>query len=200
MKNKILFLIAVLAAVPCLAQHRRDSTSGAFVNTNSLSATDWFVVNRAGEFSQFQASTMLSSLLSISPTVAQPYNANLVSWAAIAPGAKQDNDSDLTAIAALTTTSFGRGLLDDADAAAVRTTIGAGTSSFSGAFASLTGVPAPIGSASTNNAATLTNVQPSNIAWSGISTAAFTNGVAARIPVYTNGGTIYYLTLSTNTP
>ncbi|MBN9691310.1 MAG: hypothetical protein J0M24_13825 [Verrucomicrobia bacterium] len=36
----------------------------------------------------------------------------------------QPVDSDLTSIAALTTTSFGRGLLDDADAAAGRTTLG----------------------------------------------------------------------------
>jgi hypothetical protein len=37
----------------------------------------------------------------------------------------QASDSDLTAIAALTTTSFGRSLLTSADAAAVRTTVGA---------------------------------------------------------------------------
>lgn len=53
----------------------------------------------------------------------------------------QPLDSDLTAIAALTTTSFGRSLLTQADAAAVRTTIGAGTSSFDGAFSSLSGKP-----------------------------------------------------------
>ena len=41
----------------------------------------------------------------------------------------QPVDSDLTAIAALTTTTFGRGLLTTADAAAARTAIGAGTSS-----------------------------------------------------------------------
>jgi hypothetical protein len=40
----------------------------------------------------------------------------------------QPVDSDLTAIAALTTTTFGRGLLTTADAAAARTAIGAGTS------------------------------------------------------------------------
>jgi hypothetical protein len=53
----------------------------------------------------------------------------------------QPLDSDLTAIAALTTTSFGRSLLTQADAAATRTTIGAGTSSFDGAYSSLSGTP-----------------------------------------------------------
>ena len=53
----------------------------------------------------------------------------------------QPLDADLTAIAALTTTAFGRSLLTQADAAAARTAIGAGTSSFDGAFASLSGKP-----------------------------------------------------------
>lgn len=57
----------------------------------------------------------------------------------------QPLNSDLSAIGALTTTAFGRGLLDDANAAAVRTTIGAGTSSFDGAFASLSSKPTTIG-------------------------------------------------------
>lgn len=56
----------------------------------------------------------------------------------------QTLDSDLTAIAALTTTSFGRGFLTLADAAASRTYIGAGTSSFSGAFSALSGIPTTI--------------------------------------------------------
>lgn len=47
--------------------------------------------------------------------------------AAAAQSASQPVDSDLTAIAALATTSFGRGLLTSADAAALRTSAGLGT-------------------------------------------------------------------------
>ena len=54
---------------------------------------------------------------------------------------KQPIDSDLTAIAALSTTAFGRDLLTRADDAAVRSYIGAGTSSFSGAYPDLTSKP-----------------------------------------------------------
>lgn len=46
---------------------------------------------------------------------------------ATAASTYQPLDSDLTAIAALSTTSFGRSLLTQADAAAARTTLGAGT-------------------------------------------------------------------------
>lgn len=53
----------------------------------------------------------------------------------------QPLNPDLTAIAALSTTSFGRALLALADAAAARTAIGAGTSSFDGVFASLSSKP-----------------------------------------------------------
>jgi hypothetical protein len=53
----------------------------------------------------------------------------------------QPLDPDLTAIAALATTSFGRSLLTQASAAAARSTLGAGTSSFDGVFASLTSKP-----------------------------------------------------------
>lgn len=47
--------------------------------------------------------------------------------AAAAQAASQPLDSDLTAIAALSTTAFGRGLLTSADAAALRTSAGLGT-------------------------------------------------------------------------
>lgn len=55
------------------------------------------------------------------PALAAVTQADLTTAAA----GKQDLDSDLTAIAALTTTSAGRSILDDADAPAIRSTIGA---------------------------------------------------------------------------
>ena len=55
--------------------------------------------------------------------------------------AYQPLDANLTSIAALTTSAFGRSLLTQADGASTRTTIGAGTSSFDGAYSSLSGVP-----------------------------------------------------------
>ena len=57
----------------------------------------------------------------------------------------QPLDADLTAIAALVTTAFGRGLLTEASAITARATLGAGTSSFSGAFSALTGLPTTLG-------------------------------------------------------
>jgi hypothetical protein len=62
---------------------------------------------------------------------------------------KQPLDSDLTSISALTTTSFGRDLLTQADAAATRTYIGAGTSSIDGEYSSLTGIPQALATTST---------------------------------------------------
>src|SRR5947209_2468976 len=49
---------------------------------------------------------------------------------------RQPLDADLTAIAALATTAFGRGGLTQADAPTFRLYIGAGTSSFDGAYSS----------------------------------------------------------------
>lgn len=55
--------------------------------------------------------------------------------AATAATTYQPLDADLTSIAALTTTAFGRSLLTQADAAAARTTIGAGTGTVTGVTA-----------------------------------------------------------------
>jgi hypothetical protein len=68
---------------------------------------------------------------------------------ATAASTYQPLDSDLTAIAALSTTSFGRSLLTQADAAATRTTIGAGTSSVAVSNAT----PQALGSASAGTSA-----------------------------------------------
>src|SRR4030095_3493978 len=57
-------------------------------------------------------------------------------FSASASGTFQPLDADLTAISLLSTQAFGRGSLEMANAAAFRTYIGAGTSSFDGTFGS----------------------------------------------------------------
>lgn len=59
--------------------------------------------------------------------------------AAAAQAASQPLDSDLTSIAALTTTAFGRGSLTQADAASFRTYIGAGTGGSGGSADTVVG-------------------------------------------------------------
>lgn len=65
----------------------------------------------------------------------------------------QPLNSQLSAIAALSTTTFGRSLLTQADAAATRTLIGAGTSSFNGVYGSLTGIPSTFSPSAHNHSA-----------------------------------------------
>jgi hypothetical protein len=85
--------------------------------------------------------TQAWSTITGTPTTLAGYSiSDAITSAAVAAG-YQPLDSDLTAIAALATTSFGRSLLTQADAAATRTTIGAGTSSFDGVYSSLSGIP-----------------------------------------------------------
>lgn len=51
----------------------------------------------------------------------------------------------------------------------------------------------------TGNGAGLTNIPLTGLNWSAIQTSAFSNNIAARVPVVI-GATTYYLTLSTNVP
>ena len=88
-----------------------------------------------------------------------------------AAGALMDSEVDtdiktLSLPSNTTISTFAQSFLDDADAAAVRTTIGAGTSDFDGAYSSLTGTPTiptnnnqlTNGAGYTTNTGTVTNV------------------------------------------
>jgi hypothetical protein len=68
-----------------------------------------------------------------------------------------DNYAVTTAKLGGDVTSFGRSLLTQADAAATRTTIGAGTSSFDGAYSSLSGIPSTFTPATHNQDASTIN-------------------------------------------
>jgi len=92
--------------------------------------------NNAGVFGGFSGSAattnqFLTGITSAGVTKAQPAFSNLSGTPTTLAGYgitdAQPLDSDLTAIAALTTTSYGRGFLPLADATAARTYIGAGT-------------------------------------------------------------------------
>jgi hypothetical protein len=80
----------------------------------------------------------------------------------------QPLDTDLTAIAALTTTSFGRGILTQADGAAIRTYIGAGTSSFDGNYNSLSNIPTTFTPSSHNQAWSTITGTPTTLSGYGI--------------------------------
>ena len=84
----------------------------------------------------------------------------------------QPINSGLTAISALTTTSFGRSLLTQVDAAATRTTIGAGTSSFDGAYSSLSGIPSTFAPTVHNQAWSTITSTPTTLSGYGITDAA----------------------------
>lgn len=123
--------------------------------------------------------------------------------AAAAQAASQPLDSDLTAIAALATISFGRGALTWADAASARAYIGAGTSVFDGAFSSLTGKPTTIGGYGITDFNSLGDVRWLTLSslGTGVATALAVNiGSAGAFLVFNGaGGTPSSITLTNAT-
>lgn len=93
---KLITTLWILLSTPLHAQVR--ITDAAIVT--SAASADWVFVNDSGALRQITLSNFLTSI-----------------------GA-QPSDADLTSIASLTTTSVGRGLLDDADQTALRASIG----------------------------------------------------------------------------
>lgn len=128
----------------------------------------------------------------------------------------QPLDSDLTSIAALVTTTFGRGLLTQADAAATRTTLGLGTAATSAATAfDAAGAASAAQSAAATDATTKANnaqafaIQRANhtgtqllatISDAGTAAAANTGTTAGTIPVLGTGGVLAMARLATGTP
>lgn len=138
-----------VAGIMTAAQFTKLSGIATGATANSADATLLARANHTG--------TQAWSTITSTPTTLSGYGiSDSITSAAVAAG-YQPLDSDLTAIAALTTTSFGRSLLTQADAAATRTTIGAGTSSFDGAYSSLSGIPSTFTpSAHNQDASTIT--------------------------------------------
>lgn len=105
----------------------------------------------------------------------------------------QPLDSDLTAIASLTTTSFGRGLLALANAAALRTAVGLGTSATLNVGTSANNVVQLDGSAKLPavDASQLTNISSNlkaAVSFNGTGTVAI-NGTSINVSSVTDNGT-----------
>lgn len=142
--------------------------------TVSSSGTVWTIDSLA--VTNAKINDVAWSKVSGTPTTLAGYGiTDAITSAAVAAG-YQPLDSDLTAIAALSTTSFGRSLLTQADAAATRTTIGAGTSNFDGAYASLSGIPSTFTPASHNQAWSTITSTPTTLSGYGITDAVGTTG------------------------
>jgi hypothetical protein len=133
-----------VAGIMTAAQFTKLNGIATGATANSSDATLLARANHTG--------TQAWSTITSTPTTLAGYGISDSITAAAAAAAYQPLDSDLTSIAALTTTSFGRSLLTQADAAATRTTIGAGTSNFNGAYSSLSGIPGTFTPAAHNHA------------------------------------------------
>jgi hypothetical protein len=114
-------------------------------------------------------------------------DANYAATITTALGNKQPLDSDLTAIAALATTSYGRALLALADAAALTATHSHTTGSASSV---LTGGPIPIASGGTADILTLSLAAGTWLVFGNMNVSA-DSGVAAVTAKIWDGATIY---------
>lgn len=121
--------------------------------------------------------------------------------------ALQPLDPDLTAIAALSTSSFGRSLLTQADASAARTTLGAGTSSFSGVYTDLSSIPSTFTPAAHTQAFSTLTSTPTTLSGYGITDSqpldteltalAGLTSAADKLPYFTGSGTAGVTTFTT---
>lgn len=185
----------------------------AVEGSNVLMASDIGVTVQAYDADLAAWSALSPTLYSTTAQIAaayQPLDADLTAWAAVNPSsysttsqiaaAYQPLDGDLTAIAALTTTSTGRALLTVADAAAIRTAAGLGTSATVDTGTSGATVPLLSGSNTASGAWTFTNASPITLSAATARLDWYATGDGAdakRWAALANGG-IFYLQTRTD--
>jgi len=113
--------------LPIGANGKFLSSNGTTPLWSDIPATSWASITGKPTFATVATSGLYSDLLS-KPTTLSGYGITDA----------QPLDSDLTAIAALTTTTFGRSLLTQADASAARTTLGLATIASTGSASDIT--------------------------------------------------------------
>lgn len=134
MKTKhLIILIAALLCAPLL-QGQTDRRVSELPAASSLLTTDIIPVTVDPGGSPVTKKATIAVLFDLLDGATMTFTNKSMSWGQLTGTPTtlsgygitdaQGLDSDLTAIAALTTTSTGRGLLDDADASALRTSIG----------------------------------------------------------------------------